>query len=204
MRRELLIATNNAHKLRELRTMIDPLYFHVRIPSDLGLSVEVDETGGTFEENAILKAEAFTMASGMVCVADDSGIEVDALGGAPGVLSARYGGEGATDQDRNNLLLSRLKDTPSCRRTARFVAVIAVAGPDIRTRTFRGEVEGVIADACRGTNGFGYDPLFYYPPYGRTFGEVPSAAKDVVSHRARAVAAARAYIDSMGRGAILE
>jgi len=126
-----------------------------------------------------------------MALADDSGIEVDAFGGRPGVLSARYGGEGLTDPDRNALMLRELADVPPARRTARYRAVIAVTAPDGREATVEGMVEGVLLDTPRGTGGFGYDPLFYYAPLGATFAEITPEAKHAVSHRGRAMALAR-------------
>ncbi|HZU14178.1 MAG TPA: RdgB/HAM1 family non-canonical purine NTP pyrophosphatase [Chloroflexota bacterium] len=182
----LIAATNNPHKIREFRRILLPLGIEVITPDDLGLSVAVEETGTTFAENALLKARAFAAGSGLPALADDSGIVVDALGGEPGIYSARYGGPGLDDAARTNLLLSRLANTPPGARSARFVAAVAlVQGSD--ERVFEGTVEGVIAPEARGHNGFGYDPVFYYPPFGHTFGEVAPERKDTVSHRARAL-----------------
>ena len=139
---------------------------------DLGLELEVEETGTTFVENAVLKAEACLGATGLLSVSDDSGLVVDALGGAPGIYSARYGGAGRTDADRNELVLDELRSVPDELRSARFVCVIAVARPEHETAVFEGTVEGFITRRVVGNEGFGYDPIFYYPPFERTFGEV--------------------------------
>jgi XTP/dITP diphosphohydrolase len=151
-----------------------------------------EETGLTYEDNARLKACAAARQAGALALADDSGLEVDALDGAPGPRSARYGGSGLDDAARCRLLLEALRDVPDNRRTARFRCVVAVAGPDSPdVRVVEGVAEGVILRAPRGANGFGYDPLFYYPPLGRTFAELTETEKAAVSHRARAMAGVR-------------
>jgi len=152
------------------------------------------EGEASYEENALAKARAVTRAIGTVALADDSGIEVDAFAGKPGVLSARYGGEGLSDAERNALMLRELAGVPPARRTARYRAVIAVTGPDGREATVEGAVEGMILGSPRGDSGFGYDPIFYYPPFGASFGEVSPTAKHAVSHRGRAMAFARALL----------
>jgi XTP/dITP diphosphohydrolase len=148
----------------------------------------------SYAENALGKARAVTVATGLLALADDSGIEVDALDGRPGVLSARYGGEGLTDPERNALMLRELDGVPPACRTARYRAVIAVTAPDGREATAEGTVEGVLLDAPRGAGGFGYDPLFYYPPFAATFAEISADAKHAVSHRGRAMLEARALL----------
>lgn len=163
-------------------------------PAAIGLDLDVEETGSSFAENAAIKGEAFRAASGMVCVADDSGLEIDALGGDPGIYSARYGGPGLTDDDRNELVLSRLIDVPDEVRTARFVCAIAVAAPGRPCTVFEGTVEGRIARRAIGAHGFGYDPIFYFPPFGRTFGEVDAERKALVSHRGVALRKAAAFL----------
>jgi XTP/dITP diphosphohydrolase len=192
----LLAASNNAHKLREFERILAPLGITVVTPEELGLSLEVEETGTTFAENALIKARAFASASGMPAVADDSGLVVDALGGEPGVYSARYGGLGLDDAGRTQLVLERMAAVPPERRTARFVSAIALAGFSPGEPVFVGVVEGVIARKPEGANGFGYDPIFYYPPLAATFGQAPPEAKDTVSHRARALAQLDAYLRS--------
>jgi XTP/dITP diphosphohydrolase len=145
----------------------------------------------SYTENALGKARAVTAATGLLALADDSGIEVDALDGRPGVLSARYGGEELTDPERNAVMLRELRGVPAARRSARYRAVIAVTAPDGREATMEGTVEGILLEAPRGAGGFGYDPLFYYPPLGATFAEISAEAKHTVSHRGRAMALAR-------------
>ncbi len=146
----------------------------------------VDETGGSLEENARLKAVAYAARSQLLALADDSGLEVDALGGEPGVLSARYAGEGASDSDRVNYLLLRLKDVPWEKRTARFRCVIAVATPGGRVELCSGECPGFITFEPRGSQGFGYDPVFYLPELGKTMAELPMELKNQISHRGQA------------------
>lgn len=181
-------ATSNPGKLREFQLAapdfeVRRLAEHVAPP---------EETGSTFEANAIAKAEYYGAFANGYLFADDSGLEVDALGGAPGVHSARYAGEHATDAQNNALLLERLKGAND--KTARFVCVIALVKDATLVKTFRGSVEGRIIDAPRGAGGFGYDPLFYYEPFGRTFGEAPIGDKMTVSHRAQALEAMFTYL----------
>ncbi len=163
-------------------------------PAELEIDLEVDETGATFAENATLKAEAFLKASGMLSVADDSGLVVDALHGAPGIYSARYGGPGRSDDDRNALVLEELRPVPEALRTARFVCAIAIAEHGRETRVFEGTVEGLISREPIGDHGFGYDPIFYYAPFQRTFGEVDADLKATVSHRGNALRRAVPYL----------
>lgn len=174
-------ATSNPGKLREFQ-LAAPDFDVQQLPRPVA---PPDETGETFEENAIGKAEYYGGFTDGYLFADDSGLEVDALGGAPGVHSARYAGPEASDADNNALLLRRLHDIAN--RTARFVCVIALVKDGKLVRTFRGAVEGRIIDAPRGSGGFGYDPLFYYEPFGCTFGEAPIGDKMLVSHRAQAL-----------------
>ena len=191
--RKLLIATHNAGKLVELAELLGGIPYQLVSLSDVGIDTDVEETGRTFEENATLKAETYRELSGLPTLADDSGLEVDALDGEPGVLSARYAGEDATDADRIALLLRNLADAPSEERTARFRCVIAVAAPGERTRLYDGACEGLIVDEPRGDYGFGYDPAFLLPNEGMTMAELPSERKNAVSHRA--VAAKKAAGD---------
>jgi XTP/dITP diphosphohydrolase len=170
------------------------------VPYELSLLADVpgatlpEETGTTYHENALIKARAALRATGAAALGDDSGLEVDALGGAPGLHSARWGGPELDDDGRNALLLERLRGVPTERRTARYRCVIALVEPGGRERVVEGTVEGRITEALHGTGGFGYDPLFFYPPLGRTFGEIPAAAKHEVSHRGVAARAARALL----------
>lgn len=183
---DILIATRNAGKLRELSEILGGLPYRIASLDDLGIGEEVDETGETFAENAALKAEAYCRLSGVLTLADDSGLEVDALGGAPGVRSARYAGDGASDADRVALLLANLAGTADADRSARFRCVIAVAAPDKPTRLYDGVCEGRIAAEPRGEGGFGYDPVFCIPELGATMAELPAERKNRISHRARA------------------
>lgn len=186
---QLLIATNNRGKLHELLPLLGDLPIHLVTPRDLGLRLEVAETGTTYADNARLKAAAFAQVSGLLTLADDSGLEVEALGGAPGVYSARYAGEGASDAERRARLIHALRAVPAP-RPARFRCVIAIARPSRTVEYFEGGCEGEILLEERGTHGFGYDPLFFLPEYGCTMAELPSAVKNQVSHRARAAQAA--------------
>ena len=194
--RSLLLATNNPGKVREFTRLLAGLPFQIVTPEDRGINVTVDETGSTYEQNARLKAEAFARAGVCLALADDSGLEVDALGGAPGLHSARYGGEGLDDRGRVILLLHNLKGLPPDRRKARFRAVVVVAGCGTEARSFEGVFEGAIADAPRGNDGFGYDPVFLLPD-GRTAAELPPGEKDRLSHRGIAVRKAAAYLETL-------
>ena len=179
----MLIATNNSGKVEEYRRLLGYLPVELTTPSNEGVTEEPDETGDTFEENALIKARFYSEATGLPALADDSGIEVDALNGEPGVRSARYGGLQASDDDRNKLLLSRLSNVPWEKRTARFRCVVAMVWPGDRDETFQGACQGFISFESSGQKGFGYDPLFYYPNFDKTFGQVDAEAKDSVSHR---------------------
>jgi XTP/dITP diphosphohydrolase len=194
---DLLLATQNPGKLAEMRLLAEGLPFRVLGPRELGIADAPDETGTTFIENAVLKARHYARLSGRLTVADDSGLSVDALGGGPGLYSARFGGEGASDADRNALLLEKLARVPTERRQARFTSAVAVARGDEVLFEAEESVEGLIADGLRGSNGFGYDPLFFYPPFGRTFGEIPHEEKDRVSHRGKAFARLRRFLESI-------
>lgn len=189
--RLLVLATASPAKGRELAALLAGVPYRIVDLSDFPGIVLPPEGDSSYAENALGKARAVAAAAGALALADDSGIEVDALGGRPGVVSARYGGEGLSDAERNALMLRELAAVPGERRTARYRCVIALAGPDGREATVEGTVEGVLLEAPRGSGGFGYDPLFYYPPLAATFAEVPPAAKHAVSHRGRAIARAR-------------
>jgi len=187
---KLLVATNNPGKVREFEELLAGLPFEVTFPAREGIALEVEESGATFEDNARLKALAYARASGLPTLADDSGLEVDALGGAPGVWSARYAGPGAGDADRYQKLLNALAGVPDGRRTARFRCVVALAWPDGAIRTAEGRCEGQIGWAPRGEHGFGYDPVFIVDGLGgQTMAELPPEIKNRISHRARAVQA---------------
>lgn len=185
---KLVLASKNQHKLIEMQTILGQLGLEVVLESQVGVDVDVDETGVTFMENALLKAKAVCEASGMAAIADDSGLVVDALNGAPGVYSARYGGKGS-DAERTAFLLENMEHVPEEQRTARFVSAIACALPDGRTVTAEGTCEGVITFETRGDNGFGYDPVFYVPSIGKTFAEADGAEKNAISHRGNALQA---------------
>ena len=179
----MLIATNNSGKVDEYRRLLGCLPAELTTPSNEGVTEEPEESGDTFEENALIKARFYSEATDLPALADDSGIEVDALNGEPGVRSARYGGLPASDDDRNKLLLSNMSNVPWEKRTARFICVVAMVWPGDREETFQGACQGYVAFEPRGQEGFGYDPLFYYPNFGKTFGQVDAEAKDGVSHR---------------------
>ena len=183
---KVILASQNQHKLVELSNILSKLGFEIALESEYGLHVEVEETGTTFEENSLLKAEAVMKASGLPVLADDSGLMVDALDGAPGVYSARYGHK-SSDQERTAYLLENMKDVPEGKRGAKFICVITCLWPDGRKIVARGECPGVIAKAPHGENGFGYDPVFYLPERGMTYAELPSEEKNAISHRARAL-----------------
>ena len=187
---KLLIATNNPGKVREYKALLKGLPLTLTYPAQEGIDIEVEETGSTFAENARLKATAYARVSGLLTLADDSGLEVDALGGEPGTRSARYAGQGASDEDRYRLLLSKLEGVPWERRTARFRCVIALATPQGEIHTAEGSCEGVIAFEPKGQHGFGYDPVFYMSEYGQTMAELEPGVKNRISHRARAAKAA--------------
>ncbi len=198
---QLLAATGNQHKIVEFRTLLADLNSRVNIvtPDSIPNFPELIEDGKSFEENAERKAEQASAYADMAAFADDSGLEVEALDGAPGIYSARYAGEGATDAQRIEKLLNAMKGQTN--RKARFVCVIAIAYRGDDVALFRGEVRGTIADSPRGTNGFGYDPVFIPEGYDKTFGELPQEIKDAISHRANAISKAvkfiRAELDSM-------
>ncbi len=182
----LLIATNNAHKVAEFRRLLGGLGFELLTPADIRLQLDIEETGATFKENALLKARAFRDASGLPALADDSGIEVDALDGRPGVRSARYGGEGLDNAARVRLLLAELQGVSSEQRACRYRVVLALAEPGGAERTAEGVCEGSVAFSPSGDKGFGYDPVFLLPGYGRTAAQLDPSEKDAVSHRGQA------------------
>jgi XTP/dITP diphosphohydrolase len=188
---ELLLATTNAGKLGELSELLAGLPYKLISPAQAGLTFSVKETGRTYAANARLKALAFAKASSLLTLADDSGLEVDALDGAPGVLSARYAGPDATDAERVAFLLARMRGVPTEGRAARFRCAIALASPAGMVRMCSGSCRGFITLAPRGSNGFGYDPVFLCPKLGQTMAELPAEVKNRLSHRARAARCAR-------------
>jgi len=192
--RKLLIATRNAGKLAEYRRLLAGLPFELVYLPEVNITDEIDETGETLRENAVLKAQAYARQSGLLTLADDSGLEVTALDGAPGVRSARFSGPGATDARNIEFLLQRLADVPPGQRQACFRCVIAIVDPEGRTMVAEGECWGEIIQAPRGTHGFGYDPVFYIPESGKTMAELPPAVKNQISHRAAAAREARAIL----------
>jgi XTP/dITP diphosphohydrolase len=197
MTNKLLIATHNPGKVREYRELLAGLSLEITYLDAEGISLEVEETGGTFAENAIQKAAAYARASDLWTWADDSGLEVDALGGGPGVHSARYAGPGASDADRRRRLLNALAGVPWDRRTARFRCVVALATPGGEVRTADGMCEGVIAFGPAGNNGFGYDPVFYLPERGATMAQLPPEEKNRISHRGRAAQKAALLLEGL-------
>ena len=196
-RQLLLIATSNPGKLAEYEDLFRKVPYQVVRPAQAGVELNVEEDGATFQENAVKKARAFAQASGLLTVADDSGIEVDALDGRPGVLSSRYAGPGASDEDRVRLLLREMKEVPWEKRTARFRCVIAIARPNGPIETCEGTCEGMIAHQSRGANGFGYDPVFYLPERRVTMAELPPEEKNAISHRGRAARKAAERLRSL-------
>jgi XTP/dITP diphosphohydrolase len=187
----LLLATTNKGKAAEYRDLLKGLDFELVTLDQAGISGEAEENDTTFEGNARSKAEFYAALSGLLTLADDSGLEVDALGGEPGVRSSRYAGANASDAELVNFLLSRLRDIPLNRRQARFKCVIAIAQPGRPTQTAEGTCQGFIALEPKGDNGFGYDPVFYLPEYGKTIAELPPGTKNRISHRGRAARKAR-------------
>jgi XTP/dITP diphosphohydrolase len=193
--KRLILATNNPGKVREFRRLLDGCGYEVVTPREAGVQLDVDETGTTYAANATLKARAFAAAANCLALADDSGIEVDALDGGPGVYSARYGGPGLDDPGRTSLLLRDLGGTPLERRTARYRAVVAVAEPGAEAVLFEGVQEGRIAFTERGSEGFGYDPVFLVDAL-RTQAEIGAEEKDQISHRGKAMRLARAWLEA--------
>jgi XTP/dITP diphosphohydrolase len=195
----LLIATRNRGKLKEYEVLLAGLPVTLTDLTRERITHEVEEAGDTFSENAIRKAQEYARVSGLLTLADDSGLEVDALGGEPGVHSARYAGARADDRDRYRLLLERMEGVPGERRGARFRCVIAVAEPEGGVYTAEGTVEGVIALAPRGDHGFGYDPVFYLPDQERTMAQLPTEVKNRISHRAVAAHRIRGVLEELLR-----
>lgn len=183
---KLLLATKNAAKVQEYLLLLRDLPFKLTNPAEEGINTVVSETGDTLEQNAAIKAVAYASMSKLPALADDSGLEVDALGGEPGVLSARYAGADASDEERIEWLLARLEGIPWRKRKARFRCVIAIAWPEGQVELCQGECQGMIALKPKGENGFGYDPIFYLPQLGKTMAELSIEKKNEVSHRGRA------------------
>jgi XTP/dITP diphosphohydrolase len=194
---KLLIATRNAGKLRELSQLLYGIPFQLTSLDQEGIDVVVDETGTTLEENAKLKATLCASASNLLTLADDSALEVDALDGEPGVRSARYAGENASDADRVSYLLSKLQDIPWEKRTARFRCVIAIAHPSGEVKLCEGQCHGIVCLEPRGKQGFGYDPIFYFAELDKTMAELTPEEKNKLSHRGRAAEKARQLLSHL-------
>jgi len=188
---KLILATRNAAKAREYALLLGEIPFEIVTLDEQGIETEVSETGDTMEQNAALKAVACASQSNLLALADDSGLEVDALGGEPGVLSARYAGPGASDEERIEHLLKRIEDVPWEKRSARFRCVIAIATPEGEVELCCGECQGIIVPSPMGKNGFGYDPIFYLPERGKTMAELSMEEKNEISHRGLAAEQAR-------------
>ena len=187
---KVVLASKNRHKLEEISKITEKFDMELVLQSDLGVDIDVEENGTTFEENSFIKAEAVMKATGLPALADDSGIAVDALNGEPGIYSARYGfDESLDDWGRLCLLLKNTEHVPDGQRQAKFVCVITMVTPDGKTIQARGEIHGELTREARGENGFGYDPIFYYPPLGKTTAELSPEEKNQVSHRANALKA---------------
>lgn len=184
---QLAAATHNKNKLREFKEILEPLGFEIISAEDAGFFDEVEETGSTFTENALIKARAIREKCKKAALADDSGLIVDALDGEPGVYSARYGGAGLDDKGRTALVLKKMEAVPEEKRTARFMCAIAFIGENGEEIRAEGSVEGLITRAPVGENGFGYDPIFYVPQIGKTFAQAASEEKNALSHRGRAL-----------------
>ena len=185
---KVVLASKNQHKLVEISKITEKFGFELVLQSQLGVDIDVEETGSTFEENSYIKAKSVMEATGLPALADDSGIAVDALNGEPGIYSARYGFDPTLDDwGRLQLLLKNAKDIPDGQRQAQFVCVITMVTPEGQTIQARGEIHGQLTREPRGENGFGYDPIFYYPPMGKTTAEMTAEEKNQVSHRANAL-----------------
>jgi len=196
---KLLVATNNRGKLREYSELLKGLPFELTTLSEQGITEEVEETGSSLTQNAIHKATEYAKLGGLTTMADDSGLEVDALGGDPGPLSRRYAGDNASDKERNDYLLAKLKDIPWERRTARFSCVIAIVTPEGAVATCEGTCEGIIALGSRGEGGFGYDPIFYLLELDKHMAELTLDEKNKISHRAKAAQKARRILERLAK-----
>lgn len=185
--KKIIFATSNEGKMKEIRMILNDIPYEILSLKDAGIKVDIEENGTTFEENAILKAKTIMELTNEIVLADDSGLEVDAMGGQPGIYSARFLGEDTSYEVKNNYILNELKNVPDEKRTARFVCAIACAFPDGRCKTVRGTIEGKIGYKIAGTNGFGYDPIFFVPEYNCTTAELTPEQKNLISHRAKAL-----------------
>ncbi|NLO09784.1 MAG: XTP/dITP diphosphatase [Clostridiales bacterium] len=187
--KRIIFATNNEGKMAEIRDILKGVDIELLSLKDAGIDIDINENGTTFEENAIIKSETVCKLTGEIVLADDSGLEVDYLDKAPGIYSARFLGEDTPYSEKNSYIIERLKNVPDDKRSARFVCVIACSFPGVKTITRSGIVEGYIAKKISGSNGFGYDPIFYLPEYNCTTAEMPTEQKNQISHRAKALEA---------------
>lgn len=195
----IVAATGNKHKIEEIEAITEKFGMKIITKAEAGVGeLDVEETGSTFEENSFIKAEAIMKAAGMPAIADDSGLEADALNGAPGVYSARFSGEGATDESNNAKLLKLMEDVPDDKRTARFVSVVTICFPDGTVVAARGECPGMLRRSPRGEGGFGYDPLFVPVGYDKTYAEISAEEKNLISHRAKALGILRMKLKETG------
>jgi len=193
---KLIIASNNAHKVTEIKAILGDYYEQILSLKDAGVEIDVEEDADTFEGNALKKAsEIFDAVDADAVLSDDSGLEVDALGGAPGVYSARYAGEGHDDAANNAKILENMKNVADEKRTCRFVSAVALVRRDKQPIVVRGTVEGMLLHAPQGENGFGYDPLFFYEPFNKSFAELTAEEKNTVSHRKNALEALRTVLE---------
>lgn len=196
---KIVAATGNKHKIEEIESITKKFGMNVITKAEAGVGdLEVEETGTTFEENSLIKAEAIMKATGMPAIADDSGLEADALNGAPGVYSARFSGEGATDESNNAKLLKLMENIPDDERSARFVSVVTLCFPDGTVVAVRGECPGTLRRSPRGDGGFGYDPLFVPVGYDKTYAEISAEEKNIISHRAKALGILRMKLKETG------
>ncbi len=195
----VVLATRNSNKIREISAIYAHLGLDLHTLRECPMIADLPEDAAAYADNAAAKAAAVAAATGLIALADDSGIEIDALGGEPGVHSRRFLGEAATDADRNARVLALLEGVPDTQRTARYRAAVAVARPGSGVRVFEGTCEGLVARRPRGRHGFGYDPIFFVPRYGRTMAELPPETKNRISHRARALRAAQPYLAALSR-----
>lgn len=191
--KEIMLATSNAHKVKEFQTMLAPLGFHVKSLLDLNEEIDIIENGTTFEENALIKANTIYKMLHIPVIADDSGLSVNAMNGEPGIYSARFLGRDTSYDDKNQYIIQACKDAAD--KGCQFVCAIAYVKEDGTSAVFRGVVEGVVAEHMEGAKGFGYDPIFYYPPYQTTLANVSEKEKNAISHRGRALAQLLQYME---------
>ena len=183
----IIFATTNENKMKEIREILADFPVEILSLKEAGIQADIDENGSSFEENAAIKAEAIERMTGAIVLADDSGLEIDYLNGEPGIYSSRYLGEDTSYVKKNSVILERLKDVPEEKRSARFVCAVAAAFPDGQSKVIRGTMEGSIGYEIKGENGFGYDPIFYLPQYGKYSAELTSDEKNAISHRGEAL-----------------